>query len=34
MELKMEHNLHERAETTKLLEEVVKSLVIFCDRLD
>ena len=26
MELKMEHNLHERAETTKLLEEVVKSL--------
>ena len=25
MELKMEHNLHERAETTKL-EEVVKSL--------
>ena len=33
MELKMEHNLHEKAETTKLLE-VVKSLVIFCDRLD
>ena len=33
MELKMEHNLHERAETTIFLE-VVKSLVIFCDRLD
>ena len=33
MELKMEQNLHERAKTTKFLE-VVKSLVIFCDRLD